>query len=202
MKLNLVYLLKFLLFLLFDVGWSTISTLIVSFRSSVVFFLGCWRVVKFPGQKMNDLSRPSPSIPLQVLDYRWSPQDIREKKRQMISLTPFIRKTKIRHASVLFRFSILFNTSHKIWSQRLAISRLFLEKNQTKISESFFKRVGSYKSSGKVSGLDTEEGKDKEEKPPFHVVSCKSKWIWISQSRRWWRKRSHRQHTTNSDSLI
>ena len=72
-----------------------------------------------------------------------------------------------------------------------------------KISDSFFKSVGSYKSFGKVfwGSTHNREG-TKTGKPSVHVVSCKSKWIWISWSRRWWRKRSHRQHNQQRDSLI
>jgi hypothetical protein len=56
-----------------------------------------------------------------------------------------------------------------------------LSEKWEKISESFFKRVGSYKSFGKVfwGSTHNKEG-TKTGKPSVHVVSCKSKWIWIS----------------------
>ena len=73
---------------------------IVFSRHQLLFSPGCWRVLKWPGQEINDLSRSSPSIAAVVGSGAlvcWTVADLSEiierKKRQMISLTPFIRET-------------------------------------------------------------------------------------------------------------
>ena len=183
-QLIFVHLLKFLFlfFSFFAHFWlfnNFYCVAIVFSRHQLLFSPGCWRVLKWPGQEINDLSRSSSSIAAVVGSGAlvcWTVADLSEiierKKRQMISLTPFIRETQIHHANVLFLCPFLTKVAR--FDHYSSYPDCLTEKSE-KISESFFKRVGSYKSFGKVFWARHTTGKGQRRESPlfmsFHANS-------------------------------